>query len=181
MVARSALLGALLVAVTPLVLSASAARADELALDASDVASVFHIAKSENKNQVHFAARLDERCALSGDEPILAYWRDREVSASATSELLFLERPAYDVGEVQRLGPYRARFVLRGFADWLLELQTSRGEEGRCAAQVIGLVGGEPARIREVFVQLSGWSVDYAVVRADRLRDGVLIETRVRR
>ena len=72
------------------------ALADGILIANNDVPSLFHIAKSENKNQVHFAARLDARCRfVHDDEPVLAYWRDREVSATATSELTMFEEPAY--------------------------------------------------------------------------------------
>jgi hypothetical protein len=41
------------------------------------------------------------------------------------------------------------------------------------------VVGGERARLREVFVKLDGWSVEYVVVQAHRVRDGVLVEERL--
>ncbi len=154
--------------------------ADEVEMGPYDVPSLFHIAKSENRNEVHFAARLDAQCALREDDGVEAYWRDREISESATADLLFIERPAYDLDDLDRVGPYRARFVLRALPQRKFELEVSRKEDGRCSARAITTVGGEPARIRRVYVQLSGWSIDYLIIQANRLRDGALIEELVK-
>lgn len=158
----------------------AASLADEVLIAANDVPSLFHIAKSENKNQVHFAAKLDARCQfVHDDEPVLAYWRDREVSATATSELTMFEEPAYGLGEIERIDDGRARVALRALPGRPIELEVYRTGDGRCAGRAIAVVGGERARLREVFVQLDGWSIEYVVVQAQRVRDGVLIEERL--
>lgn len=165
--------------VAALVLVPGAAFADQVQLGPWDVRSAFHIAKSENKNEVHFAIRLDEQCRLVGDEPVVAYWRDREVSEVETSELLFIERPAYDVGKVKVVSPRHVRFVLRAIPQRAVDLEVVKADDGRCVARAIAKIGGEAARLRRIFVELSGWSVDYLTIRAERLRDGVLLEERV--
>lgn len=154
--------------------------ADGILIAQNDVPSLFHIAKSENKNQVHFAAKLDERCRfVHDDEPVLAYWRDREVSATATSELTMFEEPAYGLGEIERLDDGRARVALRALPGRPIDLEVYRTGDGHCAGRAFAVVGGERARLREVFVQLDGWSIEYVVVQAQRVRDGVLIEERL--
>lgn len=155
------------------------AYASEIKLGTHDVPSVFHIAKSENRNEVHFAVRLDGECDLASEDPVLAYWRDREVSESATSELLFLERRAYDLDDLERLGPQHARFVLRALPERPIDLEVSKRADGTCTSRAVAKVGGEPSRLRKVYAHLSGWSVDYIVIQAVRLRDGKLIEERV--
>src|SRR5690348_6852763 len=64
-------------------------------LPSAPVSSVFYLAKSENKNQVHYAVRVDDRCRPVGAAPVYGYWRDLEVGPSATSRLLQHEQPAY--------------------------------------------------------------------------------------
>jgi hypothetical protein len=156
------------------------ALADGILIANNDVPSLFHIAKSENKNQVHFAARLDARCRfVHDDEPVLAYWRDREVSATATSELTMFEEPAYGLGEIERLDDGRARVALRALPGRPIDLEVYRSGDGRCTGRAYAVVGGERARLREVFVKLDGWSVEYVVVQAHRVRDGVLVEERL--
>lgn len=156
-----------------------ASYADAVEMGAFDVPSLFHIAKSENRNEVHFAVRLDAQCALREDDAVEAYWRDREVSDSATADLLFIERPAYDLDDLDRVGPYRARFVLRALPQRKVDVEVVRRDDGRCVAKALTTVGGEPARLRQVYVQLSGWSIDYIVIQGNRVRDGALIEERV--
>jgi len=152
-----------------------------VAAHANDVVipSVFHISKSENKNEVHFSVRLDSQCAFIDDEPVTAYWRDREISESATSPLLFLERRAYDLDDLTRESPQHARFVLRALPERAIDLQITRRPDGTCSAKAIAMVGGEPSRLKKVYAKLSGWSIDYVVIQAVRVRDGVMIEERV--
>jgi Domain of unknown function (DUF4833) len=64
-----------------------------------DVASVFHVAKSENRNQVHYGIHLDESCAPVGGAPLFAYWRMLERGPAAIEPLLQREVGAYGVAE----------------------------------------------------------------------------------
>lgn len=66
---------------------------------AHDVASAFYVSKSENRNQVHYAVRLDEQCAPAAAAPVLPYWRMLERDAHATEPLLQREVPAYGIAE----------------------------------------------------------------------------------
>ena len=67
--------------------------------ESRDVESVFYVAKSENKNQVHYGIALDAWCAPVGDTPVFVYWRMREVGPSVTESLLPREVPAYGLAE----------------------------------------------------------------------------------
>ena len=69
------------------------------AADSSEIASVFFVAKSENRNQVHYGVRLDSRCVPVGDRPVFAYWRMFERGPGATEALLPIEVGAYGVVE----------------------------------------------------------------------------------
>src|SRR5437660_6247311 len=59
------------------------------------VPSVFFIAKSENKNQVHYGIHLDEACTPAGGAPVFAYWRMLERGPFETEPVLPREVPAY--------------------------------------------------------------------------------------
>jgi hypothetical protein len=64
-----------LVVLAATLLLATVAQASGVAVATRAVQSIFFIAKSENKNQVHYGIRLDEACSPAGDSPMFAYWR----------------------------------------------------------------------------------------------------------
>src|ERR1700733_7408049 len=74
-----------------------AAPADSPRLGAHDAPQVFSIAKSENKNRVAYALRLDERCAPVGAAPLAPYWRMLEKGPTVTEPLLPREEQAYGI------------------------------------------------------------------------------------
>jgi len=74
------------------------------------VRSVFFVAKSENRNEVHYGVALDSACVPAGSSPVFAYWRMRERSPLATEPLLAREVSAYGIAEPQR--------VERGELEW---------------------------------------------------------------
>ena len=47
--------------------------------------SVFFVAKSENRNEVHYGFALDAACSPAGPAPVFAYWRMRERGPLARS------------------------------------------------------------------------------------------------
>lgn len=146
-------------------------------------ASVFHIAKSENRNQVHYGVRVDDDCRPVGATPVYGYWRDFEVGPSARSELLDREQPAY--------GLTRPRFVehrdeggtvsigLRGFPDRSIRVETFREGES-CRARALTKIGGQVAVLNHIYVELGLlFSIDYVIVRGLRLPDGRPIQEKV--
>jgi hypothetical protein len=67
-----------------------------------DLGTLFVITKSENKNEVHYDLQLGKDCSFASEDPIHAYWRDLEISETATSELTIIERSGYGVGRSAR-------------------------------------------------------------------------------
>jgi len=142
---------------------------------------LFTIAKSENRNQVEYAIRLDESCAPVGAQPVFAYWRMLERGPMQTEPLLAIEQPAYGVRSQSVLGSTgagaRIRLALRAMSDRPIEVRTWRGGGGECHASVVTTIAGVPARLFDVYVRLAwpfgvesilvqGWSIDGgAVVR----------------
>lgn len=146
-------------------------------------ASVFHIAKSENRNQVHYGVRVDEDCRPVGATPVYGYWRDFEVGPNAKSQLLDREQPAY--------GLTRPRFVeqrdeggtvsigLRGFPDRSIRIETFREGSG-CRARALTKIGGQVAVLNTIYVELGLlFSIDFVIVRGLRLPDGRPIQEKV--
>jgi hypothetical protein len=150
-----------------------------------DVRSVFLVAKSENRNQVHYGLRVDAGCAPLGDEPVYAYWRMLERGPLATEPLLAIERPAYGFAEQLRLergergGAVRVR--LAAMPDRPIVVQ-SAVRDGVCAASTATTIAGVPASLESVFVQLRWpFGVAHMIVAGRALADGRELRERIAR
>lgn len=142
------------------------------ALDAErGVASVFFIAKSENRNQIHYGVRLDPQCRPVGRNPVHAYWRDLEEGPAVTSPLLAREQPAYGIGvqyaRVTELGG-NVRVRLRAYPSRVLVIETSRGPSG-CVARAVTTISGRRAHLVRIFAQIGFLSVDHIVLHGRSL------------
>jgi hypothetical protein len=147
-----------------------------------DIGSVFFVAKSENRNQVHYGLHLDEACSPSGRAPVFAYWRMLEHGPLATEPLLAHEVPAYGVAEQRVLardqGGGRVAVTLRALpARTIVVASQAQGEV--CRADATTSIGGAPAALTSVYAKL-GWpfGVDYLVLSGRGL-DGREVRERI--
>lgn len=152
-------------------------------LPAQAVQSVFHIEKSENKNQVHYAVQVDPSCRPTGKRPVYGFWRDLEVGPRAVSNLLSHEQPAYGLSEPRFVHANETggevRISLRGFPDRPLTVETFKIGKG-CGARAITTIKGEPAMLTSIYVEIGFlFSVEYAIVRGLRLSDGLPVQEKV--
>ena len=150
---------------------------------AQDVPSVFHIAKSENRNQVHYGIRLDADCNPAGREPVYGYWRMLERGPGATEPLLSREVGAYGFAEqrVVRRGTGGGQVILRlkALPSRVIVIATAR-REGRCEAAASTVIGGAPASLDSVFAQLRWpFGVAYLELAGRALADGRGVRERV--
>jgi hypothetical protein len=125
--------------------------------DARVIRSVFFVAKSENKNQVHYGIHLDEACAPEGDAPVFAYWRMLERGPLATEPLLSREVPAYGLYEqhVLKHGEHGGRVLLTLNALRKRPIVIESAAAGpTCATIARTAIGGIPASLASIFVQL---------------------------
>jgi hypothetical protein len=135
---------------------------------------LFSISKTENRNYVQFAERLDGDCAPAGDVPVHAYWRMLERSPSAVEALLPHEQPAYGIASqsVLERGPGRGlvRVTLRALRASPLLVESYRATNGACEAAARTSIAGVDARLFNVHAVLkwpfgiahllvSGWSL----------------------
>jgi hypothetical protein len=152
------------------------ARADSPSAIGSTVAA-FTIAKSENKNQVQYAVRVDDRCVPAGGEPAFAYWLMLEQGPARTEALLPQEGEAYGIAsqvvtERGRDGG-EVRLFLRAVPSRAIVVDTSRapGPGGQCRAVATTVIAGAPAHLFNVYARLKwpfgvdylllqGWSID---------------------
>jgi hypothetical protein len=156
-----------------------------------DVQSVFFIAKSENKNQVHYGIRLDGACSPVGRSPVFAYWRMLERGPFATEPLLGHETPAYgfagqhvvtrdEANFVPRRGEGgRVRVTLHALAERPILVESSADGDA-CVASARMIIGGVPASLKSVFVQLRWpFGVDSLVLWGRAVDDGRLLREKV--
>lgn len=168
-------LGAVLLATQPLYAAPTSALTAVVNLPVASVESVFYVAKSENRNQVHYAIRVDESCRPVGKRPVYGYWRELERGPRVTSLLLDREQPGYGASEARNVvlndhgGELQLslRAIKRPIA-----IATFRTGSG-CAARATVMIQKQPAVLTSIYVDLGLlMSVNYALVRGVRVSDG---------
>jgi len=127
---------------------------------ASEIESALSIAKSSNKNQVHYAVQVDDACAPTGAAPVHPYWRMLEKSADATEPLARSEERAFGV-EKQDVDHDSIRMVLRALPARPITIHTTRASDGSCSATASTTINGVSARIANVYVKIKLFGVDY--------------------
>ena len=148
------------------------------------VESVFFVAKSENRNEVHYGVALDARCAPAGASPVFAYWRMREHGPLATEPLLSREVPAYGLSwqHVVERDERGGRVVvgLNAVPGRAIAIDTAQDGAG-CSATARAMIDGTAASLTSVFVQLRWpFGVDYLLLSGRAATDGREIRERLR-
>jgi hypothetical protein len=163
-----------------LVCAAAVVHADRL--PSSPINSVFHIAKSENKNQVHYAVSVDARCRPSGKTPVHGYWREYEEGPNVTDALRSHQQRAYGLSaRGVSLGEDRGdiRVSLRALPERQLRIETFRDGD-RCRARAFTPIQGQPAVLTSIYVEIGFlYSIDYILLRGRRVSDGAPIQERI--
>ena len=180
--AHSSLLPVLLAA---LALAPQRVRAeDAVTFGPHDVRSVFHVAKSENQNQVHYGLRLDAACRPLGKRPVFAYWSRQRASGRVDAPLEGLGQHFYGASDEQRVrtgttGGHVQMYV-KALERVTVEISVQQTASG-CVAVPTTLINGERASLSRAYLKLGrfGLSVAYVDVVGTRLRDGARIVQRV--
>jgi hypothetical protein len=146
-----------------------------------DVASAFFIARSTNKNQVHYGVRLDPECEVVGDKPVFAYWRMLE-KRGELEPVLGIEMPAYGLEDQQQIrknaGGTIVRVKLRPFPDRALFVSVGKAGRG-CSATTTTTVAGSDAYLQSIYVKIKWpFGVDYVLLRGIT-GDGRRVEERL--
>jgi hypothetical protein len=144
---------------------------------------LFTIAKSENKNQVQYAIRVDEHCAPEPGAPVFAYWRMLEKGSDRTEPLLARELDGYGIASqavvARDAEGGRVSLVLRAVRSRTILVETWHSAAG-CQAVATVPIGGVPAHLFNVYAKLrwlfgveylllQGWSMDGTHVIKEKL------------
>jgi hypothetical protein len=143
----------------------------------SEISSALAIAKSSNKNQVHYAVEVDGACAPTGASPVRPYWRMLEKSADATEPLGGMEQRAFGIAR-QDVSGDDVRISLRALPQRPITIHTIRAEDGKCTSSASTTINGVPARIDNVFVKTKLFGVDY-VQLTGITKDGSVVRERL--
>jgi len=131
-----------------------------LGLGEHDVATVFYVSKSDDRNRVDYGVRLDEACRPSRDEPIFAYWRRFEPGEPRFGELNLFDQQAYGITS-QRVASCDQRgswieLGIRAIPDRML-VRVEPGPDGDgCVARARMELNGRLAWVDHAHVQLAG-------------------------
>ena len=150
-------------------LPVSARASAQTAASGGTLVPVFSIAKSENKNQVQYVVRVDDRCAPLGVAPVSAYWRMLEKGPTQTAPILDREVRAYGLASQAVVTSDGAggqvRVVLKALPGRPVTIATSRGSDGACHALATASIAGAPAHLFNVYVHLRWDGVDYLLLQ----------------
>jgi hypothetical protein len=152
------------------------ARAATSSIEPTGAFSLFSISKSLNKNQAHYAIRLDPTCAPLGAAPVEVFWRMFEKGDSVIEPLTAREVASFGIHSqsVARRSEHggTVHLLLNGFTDRPIDIETGAlPGGGGCRATSTMPIAGKPALLFDVFakirwpffvdyVLLSGWSLD---------------------
>ena len=153
---------------------------------ANDIETLFFISKSDDRNRVDYAMRLDTHCAPYGQEPVFPYWREFEPPPPVrTKSMGAFSRLGYGVSTqrvLQRTEKGGEMAIKLKQVDRMIFITTSRGSNGRCSALVRTRIGSvEYAELVSIFVKLSGpLSVSYIDIKGNDLAKAKPLEERLK-
>jgi hypothetical protein len=146
---------------------------------------LFSISKSENKNQVQYAVRVDDNCQPLTPAPVFAYWRMREKGPVVTEPLLAHELDAYGIASQATTRTATGgvvQLVLRAVRGRPITVEVYRTASGECQALSTVAILGTPSHLFDVYAKLKwpfgveyllleGWSMDGTRVIREKLAE----------
>jgi hypothetical protein len=161
------------------------ARAANVLFGPHDVHSLFHVAKSENQNQVHYALHLDATCKPMGKRPVFAYWqRLREGGKRIDDQLTGIGTTVYGASDEQKViarssGGSDIEMFVKALKTVRITIEVQKTAQG-CQAVPYTTILKQRARLSHAFLQLGAWglNVKYVDVVGFRMSDGKRVAER---
>jgi Domain of unknown function (DUF4833) len=146
-----------------------------------EIPSAFLVSKTENRNQVHYAVRVDQACRPTTSAPIRPYWLMREKGPRVTEPLLEREQAAYCI-QHQRVEGSAVRISIRSLPSRDIVIQTWQASDGQCLSAAVTTIAGGRARLFDVHVVIAslGLGIDSILLTGWR-DDGTMVRERIKR
>lgn len=122
---------------------------------ANDIPSVFHIAKNDNANQVHYGIRLNQNCVPIANKPVYVYWQKED---GTTRELMQIEQAGYGIFS-QSVSSTKVDILLnalhsRGIQK-LISFKPVKLNNGSCQASAFTSINGKSRQLTRLYILLS--------------------------
>lgn len=153
-------------------------------IGAHDIATLFYIAKSDDRNRVDYGIHLDQACQPVGSDPMFAYWRRFEPGQDPLGDLNFLDQTVYSVASQRVLtrapGGTWLDVSLRALPSRPLRVLV-QPSNGRCVGAAQLEIRGHEAVLDHVFVQLGSGpgQIEHVLLRGEDRRSGHAVTERV--
>lgn len=135
---------------------------------------LFHIAKSENRNQVHYAIVLDDKCLPASTSSVYAYWLMLEKGPTVIEGLLDREQQAYGIAYQNTFGN-KVYFTLNAIPTRSITVETF-SDKGVCSVRTSTTISGQPSILKSIYIDLWWVTVKQITVYGNRISDGVAIQ-----
>jgi Domain of unknown function (DUF4833) len=149
--------------IATMVVLGAPATAEGAGLGGWRIPSALVIAKSSNRNEVHYAVAVDPTCAPSGPQPVLPYWLMLERGPDITEPLSDREQRYLGIS-TQNVTPRGIELTLRAVPGRVLTIRTWSEPGGRCSSSVDMTIAGTPTRLVGVFAQQKLFGVAYVLL-----------------
>jgi hypothetical protein len=156
--------------------------ADAPTFGPNDVRTLFYIAKSDDRDEVHYGIHLDKNCLPVGGSPVFAYWQQIEQGPNVVEELNTLDRTVYGIDR-QNVAKRAAdesvvTMAIRAASDRTVTISIRR-QNDKCVVESMGLIAGTRAQVERVFIHIAGFlRVDWIEIRGSA--NGKVIVERVK-
>ncbi len=117
---------------------------------------LFHIKRSRNKNEVHYAIRLDKECKPISKEPAFVYWLNLEDRHGQTYPIKWHERPGFAIEDQRIIKPDLVQMTLKALPEKNINIEISKNSKKnakrKCKAIPRLIIKGKKTIFKEVYV-----------------------------
>lgn len=113
--------------------------------------SLFHIKRSKNKNQVHYAIKYDSaECKPAGAQPVYAYWLDLEIGPNVINPIGTFEKMAYGI-QSQKMNGDVLDLRLKALPEKAMKVKFEKSGT-TCSVNAYTNISGVEGQMKEVYV-----------------------------
>lgn len=150
----------------------------------NDVRTVFYIAKSENKVEVHYGLRLDAACRPVGKAPVFGYWSRPRTGYRSTGALDGVGKRYYAASDAQKVEARatggHVQMYVKALQKVVVDIDIQKTPQG-CVAVPTTTINRERAQLSRAYLQFGslGMSVKYVDIVGSRLATGARVVQRI--